>query len=74
MIGQCKKCGAEIRYINTPAGVVTCDKEEVLYWNDEADVLLVTPNGEQFWGTLEGSRDHADGWGYKMHICQDDDL
>lgn len=69
MITKCEKCGAEIRYINTPIGVVACDAEETLYWNDEAEVLLMTPNGEQFWGSVNRCKEHADGWGYKVHFC-----
>jgi len=71
MIAKCEKCGAGIRYINTATGVVACDAESTLYWNDEAEVLLMTPNGEQFWGSVEGDVGRAAGWGYKVHICPD---
>lgn len=70
-MSTCKKCGAPIIWIITPAGkAMPCDPRLTPYWaKDKAPGKVVTPNGEVVSCVFEGERDKASGMGYIAHFA-----
>ena len=68
-IYRCKKCGAEILFIKTPAGKnMPCDPAAATYWKDSnGKGRVVTPNGEVVSCSFDGNPDEATGIGYIPH-------
>lgn len=68
-MATCKGCGAEIKWIKTPAGKnMPCDAEQVVYWEKPgAAGKVVTPNGEVISCEFSGEASKATGVGYRPH-------
>jgi hypothetical protein len=52
---KCRSCGADIRWIKTPAGnVMPCEADPILYWDGYGgNVKIVTQTGGVVTGTLD---------------------
>lgn len=69
--GTCRGCGAEIVWIQTPAGKsMPCDAEAVPYWQRKGGhAKIVTPGGEVVSAELTGMPGMQTGWGYMSHFA-----
>ena len=70
-IMRCKHCGAEIIRIHTMGGPAVCWASPTTYWptrDNEARELL-TPNGNNVYGSLTGEPQDAIGIGHLPHTC-----
>lgn len=68
-MARCKACGAEIVWIDTPAGKkIPCDVKLVAYWERKgAPGKVVTPNGEVLSADFKGKLDKVTGIGCVPH-------
>ena len=70
-IMRCKNCGAETIRIHTMGGPAVCWASPTTYWptrDNEARELL-TPNGNNVYGSLTGEPQDAIGIGHLPHTC-----
>lgn len=69
-IQTCCCCGADVIRMETTAGEIVCSAVKKTYWLDGEDkVDVYTPNGEHYYGSLNGEFIDAFGMGYILHTC-----
>lgn len=68
-MAKCKACGAEIKWIETPAGKkMPCDSTPVPYWiSKKAKTKIVTEEGRVLSAILDPTIQNPDGQGYVPH-------
>ena len=66
---KCKCCGKEIIRIKSCRCTYVCDAQAVTYWASNPNETIITPNGEEIYGRLDGKIENATGIGYLRHTC-----
>lgn len=70
MSEHCPKCGSEIVHIELSDGrVAVCDADSCLYWMENPNRTVITPNGEEVYASLYGEIKSAFGIARPIHSC-----
>jgi len=74
-IMKCKQCGKEIVRIDTMGVKMVCNAPPVHYRrNCNPNTSILTPNGKTVYCVLEGNPEKADGIGYTLHTCFQEEM